>query len=165
MASEYGPYEDETEALEEYRGYLDEVYGDVQVAEYTYATSRVLEELDPIAFREGFNDWVDTLETEEEEKWGTPYTNPEGFDLTYVGAVEWNGNRYEFNLTAVWVDEEGTYFWASDSGCSCPSPFEWLTGLDHEGVSSGTKIEVIAALSAHEKAGRALDLIQRLLTN
>ena len=41
---------------------LDEVYGMVKVAGYEYETSRTLQEIDPIAYRVGFNDWLDTLD-------------------------------------------------------------------------------------------------------
>jgi hypothetical protein len=47
------------EAREAYRDMLDEIYGELEVAGLTYQTSRVLEEIDPIAFRCGLLDWLD----------------------------------------------------------------------------------------------------------
>lgn len=49
----------EYEAVEAYDVMLDEVYGTVEVVGMTYDTSRALKELDPIAYRCGFNDWID----------------------------------------------------------------------------------------------------------
>lgn len=49
--------------LEElYKEMLDEVYGVVKVAGYEYETSRTLQEIDPTAYRVGFNDWLDSLD-------------------------------------------------------------------------------------------------------
>jgi hypothetical protein len=43
---------------EEYREWLDEVIGEVQVGNLTFDASRIIEELDPIAFRCGFSDYT-----------------------------------------------------------------------------------------------------------
>lgn len=61
---------EEQEAM--YADMLDEIYGEVTVAGYTYNTSRILKEVDPIAFRCGVADYIDSLledaeEAEEEE--------------------------------------------------------------------------------------------------
>lgn len=58
------------------------------------------------------------------------YYNPEKFGLTTVGEIEWDNESYSFNLTAVFRNEQGEYFMASDSGCSCPSPFESFTSVE-----------------------------------
>lgn len=42
-----------------YDAALDDGYGDVNVCGYTFAASRALKELDPIAYRVGFSDWCD----------------------------------------------------------------------------------------------------------
>lgn len=52
------------------------------------------------------------------------YYGPEEFDLKTVGEISWDDEPYQFELTVVWKDNEGNLYWASDSGCSCPSPFE-----------------------------------------
>ena len=44
-----------------YGEYLDEVFGDVKIAGYDYATSDALKELDPTAFRCGILDYIDSL--------------------------------------------------------------------------------------------------------
>jgi len=46
-------------ALEAYDDYLDEVY-DLASVGFSYAASRVLREVDPIAYRVGFWDWLDS---------------------------------------------------------------------------------------------------------
>jgi hypothetical protein len=50
----------EEEALDWYDELLDEG-ADVNVLGYYYAKSRILKELDPIAYRCGFLDYIDTL--------------------------------------------------------------------------------------------------------
>ena len=45
-----------------YKEMLDECYPMVKVAGMEYETSRALYELDPIAYRVGFNDWLDSLD-------------------------------------------------------------------------------------------------------
>jgi hypothetical protein len=57
------------------------------------------------------------------------YGTPEKFGLTTVGELSAD-LYYEFSILAVWVrNEDGALFWETDSGCSCPSPFEWTTGI------------------------------------
>lgn len=58
--SKYGPYADENEALEAFDVMLDECYPEVQVCGYSFDASRALKEMDPIAYREEFNNWLDS---------------------------------------------------------------------------------------------------------
>lgn len=59
-----------------------------------------------------------------------PYSSPEQHGLTSVGELYDPELSYEFSILAVWRRvEDGALFWAADSGCSCPSPFEWAEGL------------------------------------
>ena len=60
----------------------------------------------------------------------TVYYSPEDFDLTTIGEISWDDEPYAFDLTVVWKDKDGNLYWASDSGCSCPSPFEDFTSKD-----------------------------------
>lgn len=54
-----------------------------------------------------------------------PYYSPEKFGLRTIGEVQWGPSCYDFDLTAVWQDvTTGALYYADDSGCSCPSPFE-----------------------------------------
>jgi len=50
----------EQKALELYDDFLNEVYPDLIIAGYNYDTAIALKELDPIAYRCGFNDWCDS---------------------------------------------------------------------------------------------------------
>lgn len=52
-----------------------------------------------------------------------PYYSPEDFGLTIV-FTEDSGGAYEFKMFVVWVDADGGLFYATDSGYSCPRPFE-----------------------------------------
>ena len=49
-----------TAALNAFEHELDEIYGSVNVAGITFDSSRTLRELDPIAYRCYFYDWVDS---------------------------------------------------------------------------------------------------------
>ena len=51
----------ETEALEMYEEMLDDCEGPVELCGMTYSASYVLKEIDPTAYRCGFNDYVDSL--------------------------------------------------------------------------------------------------------
>jgi hypothetical protein len=54
--------------------------------------------------------------------------------LSYVGGFDWDNESWQFNITQVWKETRGRYFVASDSGCSCPSPFEDINYTDDRGV-------------------------------
>lgn len=54
------PYLSMEQAEEMYDDMIDEIYGEVKVG-VTFSASRVLKELDPIAYRCGFNDYMDSL--------------------------------------------------------------------------------------------------------
>lgn len=57
------------------------------------------------------------------------YYNPEDHGLTVVGTAELAESNYSFDLVGIWKGEKG-YYLATDSGCSCPSPFEDYNGID-----------------------------------
>jgi hypothetical protein len=160
--SEYGPYSTEEDAQAAYRETLDEIYETVEFGYLHYQPSQVLEAVDPIAFREGFNNWLDDQVSDYEENRGdiNPYQNPEAAGLELVGEVEWSARSYEFDLTAVWRDATtGAFYWASDSGCSCPSPFENTTFDD---LHTGTKFEALAELTSNNNPN-AMNLIERIM--
>lgn len=53
------------------------------------------------------------------------YYAPYEWGLEFVASHETKGEPYQFSLVAVFKDPvTGEYFWAQDSGCSCPVPFE-----------------------------------------
>lgn len=72
------------------------------------------------------------------------YRNPEKFGLTQVGEIEWSIPSYDFDLTVVWRDAQGKLYWADDSGCSCPAPFEDYESV--ESLTTGTWVELDAHL-------------------
>lgn len=52
------------------------------------------------------------------------YNNPEKFGLEIVDGIDYAGS-YEFEMRVIFrVKESGELLMGSDSGCSCPSPFE-----------------------------------------
>lgn len=55
----------------------------------------------------------------------SPYNHPEKHNLEIVGEIETN-ESYAFTMLVVWKNKDGELFYATDSGCSCPSPFEDL---------------------------------------
>jgi hypothetical protein len=51
----------EQTALEMYKEMLDDCEGDIHLCGMTYRASEVLHSVDPVAYRCGFNDYVDSL--------------------------------------------------------------------------------------------------------
>lgn len=58
------------------------------------------------------------------------YHQPEKFGLRPVFEYELREPCYSFDTFVMWKHEDGPLYWAHDSGCSCPSPFEDYTSLD-----------------------------------
>lgn len=57
--------------------------------------------------------------------------------LEEVVNIDWSDACYQFDMTiAYYQPATGKFFWADDSGCSCPSPFEDYGNLDQ--FESGT---------------------------
>ena len=55
---------------------------------------------------------------------GNPYYSPESAGLVLLGTVE-KEPEYDFDIVCLWQHEEsGKVYFAADSGCSCPTPFE-----------------------------------------
>ncbi len=50
---------DDDEAHERYDEYMQEVYGDIEVCGIRMDALDVLKHMDPVAYRTGFNDWMD----------------------------------------------------------------------------------------------------------
>ena len=49
---------------EQYDELLDEIYGEVKLGNLTFSPSRIIRELDPVAYRTGLNDYEDSLRDE-----------------------------------------------------------------------------------------------------
>lgn len=59
-----------------------------------------------------------------------PYYDPENCDVTLLHTIKEPNMSYEFNMTIIVRDNPtGDIYVASDSGCSCPTPFERIGGL------------------------------------
>lgn len=67
----------------------------------------------------------DHLDWEDEDEMffdvGDKFRSENGFE--YVDSIDLDNEPYQFYVLAVWVREDG-YYMATDSGCSCPTPFE-----------------------------------------
>jgi len=60
-----------------------------------------------------------------------PYYHPEKCGLEKVAELEHSSGSFEFDTQVVWRHlDSGKLYWAEDSGCSCPIPFEG-TELEH----------------------------------
>lgn len=53
----------------------------------------------------------------------TPYHDPAKFGLAMVGSIDFR-DAYEFDIVAVFRDQQGRLGYLIDSGCSGPTPFE-----------------------------------------
>lgn len=59
------------------------------------------------------------------------YYNPEEWDLIPFAELELTEPDYSFDILMVWKHiKTGVLYWESDSGCSCPSPFEDVRTID-----------------------------------
>ena len=80
-----------------------------------------------------------------------PYNEPEKFGLTFVAEVDDKDASYSFNKMVVWRrDSDGKLFWAADSGCSCPSPFEGYNAVEDLSPLPEKAEEFIDSLTRHE---------------
>ena len=83
-----------------------------------------------------------------------PYYNAAEFGLEDLGSIQWGEPSWNFDLTNVWRDGD-VYFVASDSGCSCPSPFENYEGRKDLGPE----------LTLKEAAGTLFDQLTEYIAN
>ncbi len=71
------------------------------------------------------------------------YYNPENYGLEIFVSLDEPNMSYEYNMFVVWIDrKERKLYYATDSGCSCPSPFE--------GISSVQELNELKNLKAFE---------------
>ena len=62
-----------------------------------------------------------------------PYYNPDELGLVKFDLDE-PGLSYEYNTLCFWATPDGQVYSASDSGCSCPTPFEGFSGANQKEV-------------------------------
>lgn len=95
------------------------------------------------------------------------YYKPEAFGLIPFGEFDLYEPDYSFDIVALWRDEDNNWYWASDSGCSCPTPFEDYHSVEE--LATGTLqdfqawVEVIAYADNNRDYWypRMVDLIAR----
>lgn len=70
------------------------------------------------------------------------YYSPKEYDLKIVDMLDRPDLSWEFEMLGVWQHKDGRLFYASDSGCSCPSPFEDFHSLaDLTPITKGASYE------------------------
>lgn len=94
------------------------------------------------------------------------YDEPERYGFETIGEIDWGVNSYNFDLTVAWIETEtGRIFVASDSGCSCPRPFEDIEGI--EDLTEITKpmelIKYLADVQSEKEADHATGEVGELI--
>jgi hypothetical protein len=79
-----------------------------------------------------------------------PYYSPELCGLKILHSID-TADSYEFNLFVVWLKlDDNTIYWDTDSGCSCPSPFDSSDhGHDLKEINDNTYHNFQAELKSH----------------
>lgn len=72
-----------------------------------------------------------------------PYYDAEKFGLEKIVDFELSEPCYSFDTYVVWYrEDDGFYYWARDSGCSCPAPFEdFAVNMEDDGTLSLPELE------------------------
>lgn len=77
-----------------------------------------------------------------------PYYSPDKCGLNIIYQIN-TGGSYEYDMLIVWEKlDDNTIWWDSDSGCSCPSPFD-DHGHDLKEITSDTYYNFKLALENH----------------
>ena len=81
---------------------------------------------------------------------GDIYYQPQNYGLRILDTIEDDSLSYEFDMLVVWQEiESDRLYWARDSGCSCPSPFEGCNAVsDLNYIHDGTIEAFEAAVNA-----------------
>ena len=90
------------------------------------------------------------------------YYNPEKFGLSVFGEAD-TKESYEFDRIVVWEDRVGNLWYAEDSGCSCPIPFEYIKPSDLLLLNQASLGEFkLAARKERRSANEVEELISRV---
>lgn len=81
------------------------------------------------------------------------YSQPEKFGLTILHVADDPEACYSFALLVVWTDADGKLFYAEDSGCSCPEPFEDAGLADLTEITPSTYTSFAKAVDEHPMEG------------
>jgi hypothetical protein len=76
--------------------------------------------------------------------WDNAYNEPGKLGLEIVGEACDAEANYSFDLFVVWKDAAGHLYYAEDSGCSCPEPFEFYREVSD--LTAATVAEIHVAL-------------------
>jgi hypothetical protein len=76
------------------------------------------------------------------------YYSPESYGLKILGEADIAGS-YEFDTLVVFQDAAGSLFYAHDSGCSCPIPFDGISVKDLTPILSAEDFYSVA--KAHKR--------------
>lgn len=79
------------------------------------------------------------------------YNHPENYGFNTLGEVDF-GEAYEFDMYVVFT-RAGIAYWAQDSGCSCPVPFEYVTEDDLTKIADSMEFQK----ELRERAGNNKD--------
>lgn len=71
------------------------------------------------------------------------FYDPQAFGLTMVASADIAGS-WRFDKFVIWSDGD-TLYWATDSGCSCPTPFE---DYDRTNLNTGSLNDILKAISS-----------------
>ena len=80
-----------------------------------------------------------------------PYYDPEELQLELLSYDEPHLS-YEYNTLCFWATEDGRIYSASDSGCSCPTPFE-----NYEGDTQKEVLQKLERVGSVEQAESIFD--------
>lgn len=95
------------------------------------------------------------------------YYDPEKFGLVIVDVIELTDEQYQFDTLVIWRElETEKLYWARDSGCSCPTPFENYHGIEDLTPFNidSVRAEILGEMSrgyvSAEKVAQFLDNLQ-----
>lgn len=79
-----------------------------------------------------------------------PYYNPEKCGLEIFDTID-TGESYEYDMLVIWKKlDNSVLYWDTDSGCSCPSPFDNSDhGHDLKEITKDTFFNFNEALKNH----------------
>ena len=75
-----------------------------------------------------------------------PHYRPEKLGLTMLSFEDPNAD-YDFDIICFWKTEDGRIYTATDSVCSCPTPFE-----DYEGTTLDEVLQKLERVGSVEQA-------------
>lgn len=76
------------------------------------------------------------------------YYSPEAFGLEIVAYLDLDDMPYSYDMLVVWRTDDGRLLMDTDSGCSCPTPFEGVEVADLPEYSESAANDIINAARA-----------------